>query len=148
MDWNTLLFVIRWVIVALFYSALLVLLLGVYRETSTRLVKKKKKEPALVGRLRVVYPGSDTRLLPGAIIDLKPITSLGVAPDNDIILGDQFVSGHHCQLRWDGAMWWLDDLNSRNGTLLNRQPVAPGRPQVIVRGMTITAGDMVMELVD
>jgi hypothetical protein len=148
MDWNILLFAVRWAIVALFYFVLLVLLVGVYRETSTRLGKKEKQKSSIYGRLRMIHPGSDPQFRPGSVIQLKATTNLGVAPDNDVVLADPFVSGHHCRLHWDGVNWWLEDLNSKNGTLLNRQPVVPGRPQIIVRGMTITTGDMTMELID
>ena len=81
-------------------------------------------------------------------LSLKTVTTLGAERDNDIVLGDGFVSGHHFRLRWDGAVWWLEDLNSKNGTLLNQQPVAPERPQILQKGATITAGDMVMELIE
>jgi len=148
MDWNTLLFAVRWAIIALVYFVLLVLLVGVYREASSRLGQKPPREAVTYGRLRVIQPGSDARAPAGTIFNLKTVTSLGAGQDNDIVLGDLFVSAHHLRLRWDGAVWWLEDLNSKNGTFVNRQPCAPNRPQPLPKGAAITAGDMVLELIE
>ena len=148
MDWNILLFAARWAIIGLFYFVLLILLIGVYRETSLRLLKKPPAEAMTYGRLQVIHPGSDPHVRTGAVFNLKNDTSLGAVPENDIVLGDQYVSGHHARLRWDGAVWWVEDLNSKNGTLINRQPCVPRRPQAIPKGATLTIGDMLFELLD
>lgn len=148
MDWYTILFAARWVIIALVYFVLVVLFVGVYREASQRLGERPGKESISYGRLRVIHPGGDPRVAAGSILDLNITTSMGADPDNDIVLGDPFVSGHHLRLRWDGAVWWLEDLNSKNGTLVNRQPVKPGQPQALSRGAVINVGDMLMELIE
>jgi hypothetical protein len=148
MDWNTILFAVRWAIIALFYSVLLVLLVGVYREASLRLDQKPADGSISAGHLRVVEPGTDPNLPIGSTLNLKTITSIGADRDNDIVLQDQFVSAHHLRLRWDGISWWLEDLNSKNGTLLNHQPVLPENPVMIPKGAMITIGDMVLELAE
>ncbi|MGE5124404.1 MAG: FHA domain-containing protein [Acidobacteriaceae bacterium] len=148
MDWYTVLFATRWVIITLFYFVLLVLVIGVYREASMRLGKGSERPVMSYGRLRVIHPGADKQLPAGSILDLKMVTSLGTAADNDIVLGDQFVSAHHFRLRWDGAVWWLEDLHSKNGTQVNRQPCLPDHPQELPKGALITAGDMVMEIIE
>jgi pSer/pThr/pTyr-binding forkhead associated (FHA) protein len=146
MDWNLLLFAARWVMIALIYLVLMLLLTSVYRETSALQVMKKEEEAKIIGRLRVINPGSDTHLLAGTLVHLNRVNGLGTAPDNDIILGDMFVSGHHFLLRWDGRRWWVEDLNSKNGTWINGQPLTPAQPQVIHPGAAIAAGDMLLEL--
>jgi len=148
MDWNTILFAARWVMITLFYFVLLVLVFAVYKEASSRLPRKAGKDAESTGHLRVIQPGSDRRLTAGTILDLKAITSLGANRDNDIVLGDQYVSGHHLKLHWDGAVWWLEDLNSKNGTLINRQPCSAYHPQALPKGAFINVGDMLLELVE
>ena len=148
MDWYTLLFAARWAIIALVYFVLVVLFVGVYREASQRLGEKPGKETISYGRLRVIHPGSDSRLPTGSALNLNTVTNLGADQNNDIVLSDQFVSGQHLRLRWDGAVWWLEDLNSKNGTLVNRQPVKPNHPQALSKGAVITVGDMIMELIE
>jgi hypothetical protein len=148
MDWNTILFAMRWVIITLFYFVLLVLVAGVYRETSLRLRQKTEEEAVAYGKLRVLHAGSDANLPAGTMLHLKTSTSLGALQDNDITLGDRFVSGHHVRMQWDGVSWWLEDLHSKNGTLVNRQPVPPGEPQAMPKGAVITIGDVVLELIE
>ncbi len=54
----------------------------------------------------------------------QPIT-LGRAPDNAIILDDEFVSAHHARVFRDPATgsWAVEDLNSTNGTVVNGQRI-------------------------
>ena len=148
MDWNTILFVARWVMITLFYFVLLVLVFAVYKEASSRLPRKVGAGAESPGHLRVIQPGSDRRLAAGTILDLNAITSLGANRDNDIVLGDQYVSAHHLKLHWDGMVWWLEDLNSKNGTLINRQPCPANHPRALPRGAFINVGDMLLELVE
>jgi hypothetical protein len=148
MDWYTILFAARWAIIALVYFVLLALLVGVYREASQRLGERAGKEAISYGRLRVIHPGSDSHFPAGSILNLSTVTNLGADQNNDVVLDDQFVSAHHLRLLWDGAIWWLEDLDSKNGTLVNRQPVKPGQPQALSTGSVITVGDMIMELLE
>jgi len=53
----------------------------------------------------------------------KPAFTLGRKPDNDIVLDNPAVSGHHCKFYESGGTWFVDDLNSTNGTYVNRRRV-------------------------
>ena len=147
MDWHVLLFVIRWAIIALVYAVLLVLLAGVYREAAARVGRQMVQGGVIYGRLKVIHPGADPRLAAGTLLNLRSENRLGAEPDNDIALNDTFVSGYHAQLHWDGAVWWLEDLNSKNGTLVNRQPWPPGRLQPLPPSAVLTVGDVVLEVI-
>lgn len=74
------------------------------------------------------------------IFPLTPVTSIGRASTNTVVLEDDYVSNEHALLMLRGQQWWLEDLNSRNGTLLNgarlteATVVSPG--DVIVIGNT------------
>jgi pSer/pThr/pTyr-binding forkhead associated (FHA) protein len=48
---------------------------------------------------------------------------LGRSPDNDMILRDPATSGHHARLERRGDQFWIVDLGSTNGTLVNGEPV-------------------------
>ena len=54
---------------------------------------------------------------------LSAINSIGRHKNNRIVIDDNFVSAHHARLIWKDDAWWLADLNSTNGTLLQNQPV-------------------------
>lgn len=57
---------------------------------------------------------------------------IGSAADCDLVVSRPTVSGHHCRLVKIGDQFFLDDLNSTNGTFVNgmttrsRTPVKPG----------------------
>jgi pSer/pThr/pTyr-binding forkhead associated (FHA) protein len=148
MDWNMILFVIKWASIGLFYAILLLLLFGVYREMAQGARKEQPAKPIQYGRLRVIAVGSDSRFQVGSILDLQPETRLGADKDNDILLRDSYVSRHHAWLRWDGQAWWVEDLNSTNGTMVDRQRLAPGSPYLLSSGSVLSIGDMSFEIID
>jgi hypothetical protein len=55
----------------------------------------------------------------GETYRLSVLFRAGRSADNDLVLNDQFASGHHAEIRWDGKKYQLTDLNSSNGTFLN-----------------------------
>lgn len=55
-------------------------------------------------------------------LGLRPIT-LGRNKDNDLVLSDPFVSGHHCRVAHENGVVVVTDLNSTNGCFMNGQRV-------------------------
>jgi dipeptidyl aminopeptidase/acylaminoacyl peptidase len=49
--------------------------------------------------------------------------AVGRAPDNDIIIGDPATSGRHCRIEVRNGAYWISDLGSTNGTLVNGEPI-------------------------
>jgi pSer/pThr/pTyr-binding forkhead associated (FHA) protein len=145
---NTLLFASKWVFIGLIYVALSILILTVRREMAQRMKEKRPQVPAAPGRLRVLGAGKDKLLRPGQVLQLQPETALGAESENDIILSDPFVSSSHARIRWDGVRWWIEDLDSRNGTYLEGRRCPPHVPQPIPPGANIQLGDTSFELLD
>ena len=52
---------------------------------------------------------------------------LGRSPDNDVILRDPATSGHHARLERREDQFWVVDLGSTNGTLVNGEPIQEKR---------------------
>jgi pSer/pThr/pTyr-binding forkhead associated (FHA) protein len=48
---------------------------------------------------------------------------LGRSPDNDLILRDPATSGHHARVERRGDQFFIVDLGSTNGTLVNGEPI-------------------------
>ncbi|MCA0452796.1 MAG: FHA domain-containing protein [Chloroflexi bacterium] len=82
--------------------------------------------------------------LTGEKFPLKPITSLGRAPTNSVIISDNFASSEHALVTLRQGQWWLEDRNSRNGTLINNIPVK--QPVVISEGDIIGIGQIRLRL--
>jgi len=143
---NTLLLAGKWLFVALIYSALFLVVVAVRREMAGRLPGRAALASTAVGRLVLHQAGSDPAVQPGAVWPLTPTNTLGANPDNDLVLADALISGRHARLRWDGASWWVEDLGSTNGTLVNGQRLIAHTAQKIAPGAQLQLGDMVLEL--
>jgi pSer/pThr/pTyr-binding forkhead associated (FHA) protein len=87
----------------------------------------------------------------GADID-KPfdfnaeVISVGRSTDNDIQLHDQFASHNHLKIYRKDEKWYLQDLNSRNGTFVNGKRVIPGERFEVSEGFSIVVGMSVLSL--
>ena len=64
---------------------------------------------------------------------LRPIVTLGRAEGNTVVIKDDFASANHARIVLDQGKWWLEDRESRNGTLLNGE--------TILRRTILTDGD-------
>jgi pSer/pThr/pTyr-binding forkhead associated (FHA) protein len=56
---------------------------------------------------------------PGERFDLFGGLSIGRSTDADVRIEDRFASGIHARLYSRGASYYVDDMNSTNGTFLN-----------------------------
>ena len=54
----------------------------------------------------------------------KESTTIGRKPDNDIVIDNQAVSGHHASITVEGDKLMLEDLGSLNGTFVNGQKIS------------------------
>lgn len=59
----------------------------------------------------------------GATFPLDHYTTIGRTGNNAIAIDDGFVSGSHAEIIFEHGSWWLQDLDSTNGTFVNNQPV-------------------------
>jgi len=60
----------------------------------------------------------------GRIVALpNQMVTVGRAPDNDVVVGDPATSGRHGRIEVRAGSFWISDLGSTNGTLINGEPV-------------------------
>ena len=64
----------------------------------------------------------DDRVLDECVIGHRGV-SIGRLPDNQIVIDNPAVSGHHARVFRDGDKVVLEDLKSTNGTFINNKPV-------------------------
>ncbi|MGB6100002.1 MAG: FHA domain-containing protein [Comamonas sp.] len=88
-------------------------------------------------------------LLDGAVVKevelIKPRTTLGRRPNNDIIIDNLTVSGEHAVLHLRDQAVEIQDLGSTNGTFVNGQPV---ERQVLRDGDQIIIGKYEVRFAD
>ncbi len=70
---------------------------------------------------------------------MRPIVTIGRNPTCECAVPDSTISGRHARLSYHHNQWWLEDLNSTNGTLLNHEKVV--MPTVVISGDEVSCGD-------
>ena len=101
---------------------------------SSRLLEQGQRARA---KLRVLEEIDQVDSTP-RYIALTPVTTIGRAISNTIVLEDDYASNKHVFISLQGTIWWLDDLDSRNGTLLNGVKVTTST--ALSTGDVITVG--------
>lgn len=125
---------------ALLYGFLLAMAAITWRDwrAVARQVQQARRAAARTwGRLVVIEAG-DADLSPGQAFPLGIVTSLGRGPSNTVMLDVPFASSEHALLSRRDDRWWLEDMNSKNGTLLNGQRLTA--PAILVTGDEVGIG--------
>lgn len=55
----------------------------------------------------------------GERFSLRAMNAVGRDPGNDVMVRDDFASARHSLLSYEGDEWWVEDVGSTNGTILN-----------------------------
>lgn len=75
----------------------------------------------------------------------KTLTKMGRHPDNDLIVADSLVSRWHAHLLYEDSRFMVQDLDSKNGVILNGKKVGEAE---ISSGDTITLGNTPLLFID
>jgi pSer/pThr/pTyr-binding forkhead associated (FHA) protein len=77
----------------------------------------------------------------GSIQDRFTETAIVIGRDKncDLPLADEAISAQHAHLLFHHGQWWLEDLNSTNGTFLNQEKISV--PTVLTTGDEFKCGD-------
>jgi hypothetical protein len=92
----------------------------------------------------VVLESGVPNLAPGTAFPLLPVTSLGRAPTNTAPLPDDTASLEHALVHLRDGQWWLEDLDSRNGTRLNDARIQ--QPSPVIHGDIIGVGRVKLKM--
>jgi pSer/pThr/pTyr-binding forkhead associated (FHA) protein len=123
-EWFILL--LRILFIFLLYFFLFQVVRVILRELQTFAHAEPSQTPSKPGGHLIVNQPGGSGLRAGERLELEPVTVIGRHPRATIVLDDAFVSSEHAQLSWTDGRWWVTDLDSTNGTLLNgREVVVP-----------------------
>ena len=70
--------------------------------------------------------------------------NIGRDPNCECVIDSKTVSTRHARLRYDRGQWWLEDLDSTNGTLLNHETVSA--PTVVAPGDQLRCGEATLTI--
>jgi hypothetical protein len=111
-----------WVVRLLFLALLYLFLFGIARMLLRDLSAAAREPTTELGRLVVVAsPAGEPA--EGSTLALDAITTIGRDVNNAIVVDDQFASAQHAALTFRGRTWYVEDLESTNGTFINGSPL-------------------------
>jgi len=103
------------------------------RQQGTRIATQKK--PGITLFVRLTQGVESQRFF------AQPEVRIGRDTNCDLSMMDETMSAHHARLMHHHGQWWLEDLNSTNGTFLNRERL--NTPAVIITGDEFKCGNTV-----
>ena len=74
----------------------------------------------------------------------KPDLVIGRDQTCDFILDEKTVSAEHTRLSYHHGNWWVEDLQSRNGTLLNLESLSTSA--VVISGDELQLGQVIIRV--
>jgi len=134
---DLLLLILRLAIAVALYTFLAFILIQLWKDIQT----SKQTTPIAPKAHLVTIEGEDLELA----YSLDELNLIGRAIDNTIVLNSGAVSGYHARISYQQAQWWLEDLGSRNGSLLNEIQVT--EPLVITYGDEMQFGNIRLRLI-
>ena len=137
------LFLLRLISGSLLVAVLILLFLVMWREYRSAVVQVEASRRAY-GRLVELREIDDGFAPTGQSYPLLPLTSLGRSPTNTIPITNDYASGEHALVALRSGQWWLEDRQSRNGTLINGMPIR--QPVIITDGDIIGVGSVSFRL--
>lgn len=142
MNANVIILLLRIAAGVVLYAFLLVVV-GVmwrdWRAVAGQVEASRQAAAQPLGRLVVLQAGQSD-LAPGQAIPLSVVTGLGRATFNTVVIEDAFASNEHARLSRRTGRWWLEDLQSRNGTLLNGERL--NAPAIVATGDEVGIGQV------
>jgi serine phosphatase RsbU (regulator of sigma subunit) len=81
-------------------------------------------EKSVEAELVIVFGGTQTHY-----VLTKPVVTLGRRPDNDVVIAEPRVSRAHAQIEQRGSEYFIVDLGSSHGTMVNGQVTRERRLQ-------------------
>lgn len=107
-----------WLLRFLFLALLYLFLFFVVRMLIRDLRAAAQEPEAVPGRLHVLA-SPEGEPPAGTVLELDAVTTLGRDVNNSIVVDDPFASADHAVLSFRGRTWYVEDLQSTNGTFVN-----------------------------
>lgn len=121
------------------------------RRDKKRTARGTPRPAKSTGALDGTAPTDPTKLtvtegaLAGTSLPLRTAgTIIGRASESALVLDDDYASGRHARIFYDGNRWLVEDLGSTNGTFLGATAITEPRPVAV--GSVIRIGRTMIEL--
>ena len=121
---------LRLAFIALIYLFLFVVLRTTVRELNIAARAMASGEGRAPAMALEVLDAAGSSLPARTVLALEPASSIGRVAGNTVVIDDPHTSARHAEIRLERGQWWLRDLGSSNGTMLNDELV---RTVMVVR---------------
>jgi hypothetical protein len=120
MDLDTAVLLLRIAVVLILYAFLLQVLLVIWRDFHQEAdFGSTLGEGGVTTARLVLLDPAGTGLEAGTEFSLAASGTVGRRLPNTVVLPDASVSARHCRLAYRQGQWWVEDLQSANGTYVN-----------------------------
>ncbi len=130
------LLVLRIIIAISLFAFLTFMLISLWRDLKSRV------------QMRQTTPMAHLLTISGESLEpayqLEEVNLLGRANDNTLTFPETTVSAYHARISFRHGTWWLEDLGSRNGTIIHDIPVV--EPTIVTFGDEIHLGSVIVQL--
>lgn len=140
---ETVLLMLRIVSALVLMTFLGTLLVAIWRDTQTTMQQAQGYRRSY-GTLQMLAQIDQQFVPTGVTYALLPVTTLGRSPTNTIVINHSFASADHASIRLKNGQWWLEDLDSTNGTNLNDETVTT--PVIVTDGDRMSIGNVYFRL--
>lgn len=146
-EMSLLLLALRVVFLLLLYGFLGILAWLVWRDLKRGSSGTLPAQQRAGGAHLTVVASGDSGYAEGRQFELGAVTTIGRDLSNDIILGDAYASSHHARVEWhEDNRYWLVDVESSNGTMLNHRKIRPHDPYPLDPGDVISIGKVQLKM--
>ena len=83
----------------------------------------KKASGSNIRGLEVLTSMDEAKLKVGSVIPMATAITLGRKENNTVVLNDRFVSSYHAKIYLKNREYYLEDLQSTNGTYVNENKI-------------------------
>ena len=126
------LLILRFALTGLLYGFLALIFYGIWQDL--RHHARNEAEPIEPATLI-----AESDAPPEQQFTLRAVTAMGRNNDNHLVIDDPFASANHAMVVWREGRWWVEDLDSHNGTYLNGERIV--KPQPLTSGDRISIGE-------
>ena len=133
----TIVLIIRVLIAACLYLFLGITVYTLWKQV--RLAGERSGSP-LIPEITLTY--SDA--LEQSSVFNQPDITIGRDTSCELIIPDETVSSHHARLRYHHKQWWVEDLQSTNGTFLNDERLDTST--IMVSGDELILGNVSLQV--
>lgn len=136
--------VFKFVIIGLLYVIIFVALRIMYKDIKIGSENKRQGEVPI--GLEIIGLGASEDLVEGTIIPVSKEVTIGRKEGNSLVLNSAYVSGKHAKINLKNGEYFIEDLGSTNGTLLNNLPLKDR--SLLKVGDEIKIGEAMFKVID